>query len=227
MVGTVGDKTALHAPNGRDEGYYGEEAATLGDRIAAARNAAGLTQAGLASRLGVGVKVVSSWEHDRSEPRANRLAMLSGLLGVSVTWLLSGVGDGVAPPNEAEAEASGPRQLELVIRGPDADTLRQFYVDLLGCAVLEAAEGVVTFEFFGHRLVAEIGDGAANGALETRIRLAWRDWRALVDRLRAANAAFRLEPSILNVGAPAEEGAFSIDDPGGARWGFRAAAEFG
>ena len=30
-----------------------------------------------------------------SEPRANRLSMLAGLLGVSVMWLLHGEGDGV------------------------------------------------------------------------------------------------------------------------------------
>ena len=86
--------------------WYGSDQATLGDRIAAAREAAGLSKADLARRLGVRKDTVAGWEEDRSEPRANRLSMLSGMLNVSMRWLLSGEGDGVeAPPAEpSEAE---------------------------------------------------------------------------------------------------------------------------
>ena len=34
----------------------------------------------------------------RSEPRANRLMMLAGVLGVSPTWLLNGVGESPSAP---------------------------------------------------------------------------------------------------------------------------------
>ena len=44
--------------------YYGEDIATLGDRIAAGREAIGLTQKDLARRLGVKLKTVQSWETD-------------------------------------------------------------------------------------------------------------------------------------------------------------------
>lgn len=201
-------------------GYYEEGAATLGDRIAAARSAAGLTQTGLASRLGVGAKVVSAWEHDRSEPRANRLAMLSGLLSVSVSWLLTGVGDGVAPPNEREAEI-GPRKIELVLGVPDLGEARVFFVDLLGSTQLEATEDSAVFEFFGHRVLAECGRGGSAAGVEVRVRLGWSEWRTLVERVRAANADFMEAPTICNVGAPSEEGAFALTAPGGVVLGFR------
>lgn len=66
---------------------------TLGGRISRARDALNLTTSQLARRLGVKSETVHAWETDRSEPRANRLTMLAGMMGVSPTWLLNGVGD--------------------------------------------------------------------------------------------------------------------------------------
>ena len=66
---------------------------SIGDRIRRAREAAGLSGAQLARRLGVKTQTVTSWETGRSEPRANRLTMLAGFLAVSPTWLLYGLGD--------------------------------------------------------------------------------------------------------------------------------------
>jgi transcriptional regulator with XRE-family HTH domain len=80
--------------------FYGPEAATFGDRLAGAREAAGMTQAVLAKRLGVKVKSLQSWENDLSEPRANRLSMLAGLLNVSMVWLITGEGEGLTDPAE-------------------------------------------------------------------------------------------------------------------------------
>lgn len=82
--------------------WYGPDAATFGDRIAAAREHAGLSQAQLARRLGVRVDTVRAWEDDRSEPRANRLSMMAGLLSVSMMWLLNGEGDGLPAPGEED-----------------------------------------------------------------------------------------------------------------------------
>lgn len=83
------------------QGWYAAESATFGDRLAAGREAAQMTQAQLAKRLGVKTTTLRGWEEDLSEPRANRLQMLSGLLGVSLPWLLTGEGDGVQAPGEA------------------------------------------------------------------------------------------------------------------------------
>ena len=84
-----------------DFDWYGPDMATFGDRLAAAREQAGLEQRQLAKRLGVKLKSVRDWEYDLSEPRANKLSMLAGLLNVSMSWLLTGVGEGVSEPAEA------------------------------------------------------------------------------------------------------------------------------
>ena len=78
--------------------WYGPDTATFGDRVAGARDAAGMTQAQLARRLGVKKATLISWEDDLSEPRANRLSMLAGILNVSIMWVLTGEGDGTSGP---------------------------------------------------------------------------------------------------------------------------------
>ena len=85
-----------------DDFDWGDDASTFGDRLAKAREFAGMDQGQLARRLGVKLATIRNWEADRSEPRANRLSMLSGLLGVSIVWLMSGEGDG-APSTETNA----------------------------------------------------------------------------------------------------------------------------
>ena len=67
---------------------------TLGGRISLGREAAGLTIAQAARRLGVLTESWKVWECDRGVPRVNRLTMMAGLLGVSPSWLLAGVGAG-------------------------------------------------------------------------------------------------------------------------------------
>lgn len=84
--------------------WYGPDAATFGDRLAGAREAAGMTQAQLARRLGVKKATIADWENDLSEPRANRLSMMAGMINVSIMWLLTGEGEGMeAPLEEGEA----------------------------------------------------------------------------------------------------------------------------
>jgi len=84
------------------DNWYSEDSATLGDRLAAAREAAGLSQDELAEKLGVDIEALDAWENDRREPRANRLQMLTGLLGVSLRWLLTGIGEGPDDPGTLE-----------------------------------------------------------------------------------------------------------------------------
>ena len=73
--------------------WYSNDMATFGDRVSAAREARGLDQKTLARHLGVAAKTVEGWENDVSEPRANKLQMLSGVLNVSIPWLLMGEGE--------------------------------------------------------------------------------------------------------------------------------------
>lgn len=85
-----------------DNDWFSDDAATFGDRLAAAREAKGMNQKAFARRLGVALKTVEGWENDMREPRANKLQMMSGILDVSMSWLLTGEGRGVAPETEAE-----------------------------------------------------------------------------------------------------------------------------
>lgn len=80
--------------------WFSDEKATFGDRLAGAREAAGLSQETLARKLGVKEKTIRAWEDDILEPRANRLQILAGLLNVSLMWLLNGKGEGVSAPEE-------------------------------------------------------------------------------------------------------------------------------
>ncbi len=89
-----------------NEDWYGPDAATFGDRLAGARDAAGMNQAQLARRLGVKKATITAWENDLSEPRANRLSMMAGMLNVSIKWLLTGEGEGMVAPDELSEEAA-------------------------------------------------------------------------------------------------------------------------
>ena len=83
--------------------WYSQEAATFGDRVAAAREQSGLTQKELARRLGVRTSTIRNWEDDLSEPRANRLSIMAGILNVSMMWLINGQGEGMdSPPDTGE-----------------------------------------------------------------------------------------------------------------------------
>lgn len=91
--------------------WFAAEVATFGDRLAGAREAAGLTQEQLAQRLGVRLTTLQNWEDDLAEPRGNRLQMLAGMLNVSLAWLIAAEGDGLAAPADPqpltpEAEAA-------------------------------------------------------------------------------------------------------------------------
>lgn len=80
--------------------YFANESSTFGDRIIAARESVGLNQSDFARKLGVQLKTVKKWEDDLSEPRANKLQMIAGLLNVSITWLIMGQGTGLKGPLE-------------------------------------------------------------------------------------------------------------------------------
>jgi len=112
----VGEAVGESVAEGTTDDWYSEERATFGDRLAAAREAADLSQKNLAKRLGVKAKTMAAWENDISEPRANRLQMLAGLLNVSLMWLLNGEGDGVAPPGEDVPLSKDARAILLEMR---------------------------------------------------------------------------------------------------------------
>lgn len=62
----------------------------IGRFIASCRKEAGLTQAGLAEKLGITDRAVSKWENGRSMPDVSIMLTLCSLLGINVNELLSG-----------------------------------------------------------------------------------------------------------------------------------------
>lgn len=116
-----------------EEYWYGPDVATFGDRLAAARDFSGMTVAEFAKRLGVKKSTIGSWEDDLSEPRANRLQMMAGLLSVSVGWLLTGVGEGVdAPVDDVDMNAHRSDIAGLLVEVRDIRAHMRLVTDHLG-----------------------------------------------------------------------------------------------
>ena len=86
----IGDETIFTRND--DDDFAQDD--TLGGRISFARDATKLTMAQAARRLGVQTASWNAWECDRAVPRFDRLTMMAGILGVSPSWLLSGIGSG-------------------------------------------------------------------------------------------------------------------------------------
>lgn len=64
---------------------------TMGKRIKTLRKAMDLTQQELGERLGVSKGNVSQWESDATEPKPDKLIVLSRIFGVSVEYLKTGI----------------------------------------------------------------------------------------------------------------------------------------
>ena len=85
---------------------------TTGGRLSRAREASGLSVRQLAWRLGVKINTINAWESDRSEPGSHRLPNLAGLLNVSLSWILHGVGSGPTLYKEIDTVESTDSQLQ-------------------------------------------------------------------------------------------------------------------
>lgn len=103
---------------------YGDEQATLGDRIALGREYAGLSVEALAEKIGVTPTTLEEWEYDQSAPRANRLLMLAGVLNVSLIWLMSGDGEGAGDEGEAQDDETTPAAILRALRQLRIDQVR-------------------------------------------------------------------------------------------------------
>jgi len=86
--------------------WYGEDVATFGDRLEAARRNANLSQRELAKHIGIKNSTLQNWEDDVTEPRANKLNTLAGMLNVSLMWLINGEGDGLEASDENSVSES-------------------------------------------------------------------------------------------------------------------------
>lgn len=95
---------------------------TLGGRISLAREAKAISAEEAARQLGVLSSSWNAWERDRDIPRASRLTMMAGLLGVSPSWLLTGLGAGPKEQTDNDQE-----YLQRAVReiSQDVDTLNR------------------------------------------------------------------------------------------------------
>ena len=115
----------------------------------------------------------------------------------------------------------------LAIPVTDLQAARAFYAGLLRCAVGREASRWIDFNFFGHQLTAHLVDtapapGPTNevGGKAVPVRhfgaiLAWDDWHGLVERLRAAQVNFLIEPHLRFAGEAGEQATCFIQDPAG------------
>lgn len=79
---------------------------TIGKRVAAARERAGMTQTQLAAVLGTHATTVSKWECDDIEPKVANVAALATALSVPFEWLALGTGAEPAAATSKSPEAA-------------------------------------------------------------------------------------------------------------------------
>jgi transcriptional regulator with XRE-family HTH domain len=97
---------------------------TLGGRMSYARELAELEMSEAAQRLGVMTSTWKAWECDRDSPRANRLFMMAGILGVTPVWLLAGRGPGPVETSLSQRSDSLTMQLESALADAAASQQR-------------------------------------------------------------------------------------------------------
>ncbi len=100
--------------------------AMLGTRIAEARGLKAYTIKEAARRMSVTEKTFRKWEDGKSKPRANKMQMLAGVLGVSLLWLLNG-------EEQFEPDANNPSQLEKL--GQKVERITQLQQELSALTV--------------------------------------------------------------------------------------------
>ncbi len=115
----------------------------------------------------------------------------------------------------------------LAIPVENIDESRQFYGDLMGCAIGRSAAQWMDFDFFGHQLVAHVaphaGKDAGNNPVDGDhvpvphfgVVLEWSQWQELGEKLKEGGVEFIIAPRVRFEGQPGEQGIFFIRDPSG------------
>lgn len=118
----------------------------------------------------------------------------------------------------------------------DLNAARAFYGAVLGCPEGRSAQSWVDFNLYGHQIVAHLdprtGPIQSHNAVDGHdvpvphfgVVLSMEQWRALVQRLRAANVKFVIEPRIRFQGQVGEQATAFVLDPSGNALEFKAFA---
>jgi uncharacterized protein len=119
----------------------------------------------------------------------------------------------------------------------DLEQARAFYVDLLGCGEGRRSAQWIDLDLFGHQIVAHLSeqagpvvhtpvDGHEVPVPHFGVILAWDDFHALAERLRAAGVVFLIEPCLRFAGQPGEQMTMFFRDPSGNALEFKAFRDF-
>lgn len=119
----------------------------------------------------------------------------------------------------------------------DLDDARRFYGELFGCPEGRSADHWIDFNLYGHQIVAHLAPDAAPGRATNPVDgeavpvphfgvvLPMADWRALADRLEAADVKFVIPPTVRFAGEPGEQATMFLLDPAGNALEFKAMAD--
>jgi uncharacterized protein len=119
----------------------------------------------------------------------------------------------------------------------DLVAARRFYGELLGCPEGRSADHWVDFDLRGHQIVAHLApdavwsrasnpvDGDDVPVPHFGVVLEMEEWKALAERLRAADVQFVIEPTIRFEGQPGEQATMFFLDPAGNALEFKAMAD--
>ncbi len=108
----------------------------------------------------------------------------------------------------------------------DLAATRQFFAEVLGCAIGRESERWIDFDFFGHQITAHLTDSLATvsrnsvdgdqvPASHFGAVLNWETWHDLRDRLQSLGIKFVLGPRVRFPGEAGEQATFFIHDPSG------------
>ena len=110
---------------------------------------------------------------------------------------------------------------------------RKFYGELLGCPEGRSSADWVDFDFHGHQIVAHLSpqaghrdtnlvDGDNVPVRHFGVVLPMAEWKALAQRLKAADIQFIIEPHVRFRGQPGEQATMFFLDPCGNALEFKA-----
>ena len=108
----------------------------------------------------------------------------------------------------------------------DLKEARKFYGGILRCAEGRSSDDWIDFNFYGHQLVAHLGeplqgvgtsnvDGKAVPVFHFGLILPWADWHDLADHLIQKSLKFEIAPHIRFEGETGEQATMFFRDPSG------------
>jgi uncharacterized protein len=131
------------------------------------------------------------------------------------------------------------RPFHLAVTVDDLSAARQFYGQIMGCAEGRSSDRWVDFNLYGHQFVVHLDEGKRQAEARNPVDghgvpvphfgivLRPEDWDALAQRLKAADVAFEMEPTVRFKGEVGEQSTMFFRDPAGNAMEFKAFADDG